>query len=181
MNEAHLHLLVNHLPVIGTLFSIALLAWALIRRSPELTRVALGFFVLAAITGLVAYLTGEPAEHLVEEMAGISEPALEEHEETALLATILLGAYGVFALGALVYFRGRRALSRGFATIALLLSLVPMGMMAYTAYLGGEVRHPEIRPGANLAALRSGADLGTVREAPDSPAAREEAGERDER
>jgi uncharacterized membrane protein len=176
MNDAHLHLLVNHLPVIGTLFSIALLLWALIRKSPELTRVALGFFVLAAISGLAAFYTGEPAEHVVEHMAGISEPILEEHEETAELATILLGVYGLFALGSLIYFRKRREIGRGFTSVAFVLSLIPMGFMAYTAYLGGEVRHPEIRPGANISALQSGAETGTVGEARGG-----EAGERDER
>lgn len=160
MNAAHLHLLVNHLPVIGTLFSIALLLWALIRRSPELTRVALGFFVLSAIGGLAAYWTGEPAEEMVEHMAGISEPILEEHEETAELATILLGVYGLFALGSLFYFRRRREIGRVFTSVALVLSLIPMAAMAYTAYLGGEVRHPEIRPGADLSTLQSAAEAG---------------------
>jgi len=45
MSAVHLHLLLDHLPVVGTVLAILLLAYALLRRSPELTRVSLGIFV----------------------------------------------------------------------------------------------------------------------------------------
>lgn len=34
------------------------------------------------------YFTGEPAEELIEHLAGFSEPLVERHEEAALIATI---------------------------------------------------------------------------------------------
>lgn len=38
MNEAQLHLLTNHLPVMGSLFTVLLLLWGLIRKSDEIKR-----------------------------------------------------------------------------------------------------------------------------------------------
>jgi hypothetical protein len=33
MNPAHWHLMLNHVPVLGTAFGMALIAWALVRRA----------------------------------------------------------------------------------------------------------------------------------------------------
>lgn len=164
MNAAHLHLLVNHLPVIGTLFAILLLAGALVRRNTELARASLALFVVAAITGLAAYFTGEPAEDVVERIPGITKAAIHSHEEAAELATILLGSFGVFALGALIYFRKRTAqIPRGFVVFALLLSLIPAAAMAWTANQGGEIRHAEIRSGNTPALAAPASSLATPR------------------
>jgi hypothetical protein len=165
MSPAHLHLLLNHLPVIGTIVTIALLAWALLRRSLETTRASFGMFVVFALLGLAVYLTGEPAEHLVEDLAGVSHDAVEAHEEAALLATVLLGGLGALALGGLVAFRRAAAIPRGFAALVLALSLAPAAAMGWTANLGGKIRHPEIGPASAPAAEgdrveRSGAPAG---------------------
>jgi hypothetical protein len=42
------------------------MAWAILRRSTEVTKTALALFVILAPLALVVYLTGEPVEHLVE-------------------------------------------------------------------------------------------------------------------
>jgi hypothetical protein len=83
MNPVHLHLLLNHVPVIGTGIMIVLLGYALLRRSTELVRVSLGMFVLLALAGAVVYLTGEPAEGVAEGLPGVSEAIMERHEEVA--------------------------------------------------------------------------------------------------
>ena len=49
MNPAHLHLMLNHIPVLGTAFCMALVGWALILKSEELKRVSLGAFVIVAL------------------------------------------------------------------------------------------------------------------------------------
>lgn len=71
---------------------------------------------------------------------------LEIHEEVALIATIVLGAYGVLALFSLLAFR--HGVTMRFTRILLILSFLPLVAMTYTAYLGGQIRHSEIRPEA---------------------------------
>lgn len=144
MSPVHIHLLLNHVPVIGTLVAIALLAWALLRRNPALTRASLGMFVVFALAGIVVYLTGEPAEHLVEDLPGVSHDAIEAHEEAAFLATALLGGLGALALGGLVALRRAPSVPRGFAILTLGFSLLPATAMGWTANLGGKIRHTEI-------------------------------------
>jgi uncharacterized membrane protein len=162
MSGAHLHLLLNHLPVIGTLVALLLLAYAQLRGSQELTRASLGIFAIAAVMGLAAFLTGEPAEHVVKRLPGIEKSAIHEHEEAALVATWLLGVVGAVSLGGLIGFRKRTGgVPRRFGVLVLALSLFPALAMARTANLGGKIRHPEIRPG-NVAPLEQARDRETT-------------------
>lgn len=147
MNAAHLHLLINHLPVIGTLFALLLLAYGLGRGKEDVVKASLWALVIAAVAGAAAYLTGEPAEEVVERVGGVSETLIERHEEAALWATIGTGLVGLFALAGLLLHRGREV-SRGFGAVALAATLFVVGGMAWTANLGGQIRHLEIRSGA---------------------------------
>jgi uncharacterized membrane protein len=144
MNIVHLHLVLNHLPVIGASLGVLLLAAALLRRSEELSRVSLVLFVLLGVASVVVYLTGEPAEEAVEKLAGFSKSILERHEDAALLATIAMGGVGVLALLALFAFR-RRPIPRWATGTGLVLALSVATLMGYTANLGGQIRHTEIR------------------------------------
>ena len=55
MSSIHLHLLLNHVPVIGTVLGVLLLAVAVARRSDELGRVALWLFALLAGTSVLCF------------------------------------------------------------------------------------------------------------------------------
>ena len=144
MNWAHAHLILNHEPVVGLLLVLPILAWGLARRSQDLLRAGLSLLVLLALLSLAVFFTGEPAEELVENLAGVSEPMIERHEEAALFATIALVVVGALSLAGLLSFR-RRAIPLRLPAVLLLLSLVPAGAVAWTANLGGQIRHPEIR------------------------------------
>lgn len=155
MSSIHLHLLLNHVPVIGTMLGVLLLAIAVARRSDELGRIALWLFALLAGTSILVFLTGEPAEELVEKLPGFSEALTERHEEAALVATIVVGLVGVFSLAVLAVFR-KRPLARWATPIALALSLGAAAAMGYAANLGGQIRHTEIRAATTAMPDRAG-------------------------
>jgi hypothetical protein len=157
MSWAHIHLALNHVPVIGLLIVLLLLVVASLRRSVELTRVSYGLLVLLAIATLAVYLTGEPAEELIENLPGFSDALVEQHEEVALIATIGMGVLGLVTLVALIRFRKPRVAPAWYGRGVLLLALLMGGVMAWTANLGGQIRHSEIRPGAAAAAGGNGA------------------------
>ena len=99
MNWAHIHLLLNHLPVIGTIFGVLRLLFAWLRKSEELKRVSLGVFVLTALLALPVYFTGEPAEKVVERLPVVAEPLIERHENAALFALLTAGGAGIVECG----------------------------------------------------------------------------------
>ena len=139
-----MHLILNHFPVIGMIIVIALLSVAALRRSSELTKTSLGFLVVLGVTALVVFLTGEPAEEAIENLPGFSESITERHEEFALAATIGVGIIAAVAALFLGWLRKRPA-PRWVALSMLSLSLIGGGMMGYTALLGGQIRHTEVR------------------------------------
>ncbi len=147
MNWAHLHLLLNHIPVLGTVFGLVLLAYAIVHRNDALKKAALGAFVGIALLALPVYFTGEPAEEIVESATGISKTAIEAHEESALVSLVGVELLGIIAAIGLVAARGR-PVSAAVGGATLVVSLATAALMARTANLGGQVHHEEIRPGA---------------------------------
>jgi uncharacterized membrane protein len=147
MSITHMHLLLNHFPVIGTLLVTALFAVALMRKSSELSKVSLGMLAGLAVIAVIVYLTGESAEEAVEHLPGYSDAITETHEEVALAATIALGVVGTIAASVLLWMR-RQTIPRWVTLASFAMSLAAGTMMGYTAMLGGQVRHTEVRPGA---------------------------------
>lgn len=157
MSAVHLHLLLNHVPVIGTLIGVALLVLALLRRSEEIAGAALMLFVGVGLASAVVFFTGEPAEEAVEKLAGVSTQMLESHEEAATVAAIASGMLGALALGVLLAFRSR-SMPRGLTLAALVLAIAVGGIMGWTANLGGQIRHTEISGAATPAGDRPGSE-----------------------
>ncbi len=154
MNAAHWHLAMNHIPVVGVCFAACLLAFALWKRRAEFFGVCLGAFVILAVLTVPVYLTGDPAESAIMEMPGVEvdEALVHPHENAALFAFIGIGVLGVAALGGLIAGRKAAAPPRAVVIAVFILSLVEASILARTAYLGGHIRHPEIRPAGPAAA-----------------------------
>lgn len=147
MDAAHIHLILNHVPVLGAVFALLVLVYGLTRRSQEVIRTGLWTLVVVGAVSGVVYLTGEPAEELVEGLSGFSHPILERHEVAALWATAGAALVGVVALAGLVLYRAKQ-ISRRYAAGVLLLTLALTGLMGWTANLGGQVMHAELRSDA---------------------------------
>ncbi|GBD39816.1 MAG: hypothetical protein KatS3mg078_2024 [Deltaproteobacteria bacterium] len=150
MNWAHIHLMLNHIPVVGTGLVILLLIVALARKSKELTNVTLIFTILISLATIPVYLTGEPAEEVIEDMPGIREELIEEHEEQAEIAFIFIEVTGFLALIALVTNIYSQKIAQRMALLTLLALIVSGGLMAWTANLGGKIQHEEIRSDSTL-------------------------------
>ncbi len=147
MTLLHLHLITNHLPVIGTAFALGLLGFGLWRKSADVTKAALGAFVICSLLALPAYFTGEPAEHAVKRMSGVSQSTIEEHQEAATVALIGIAVLGVMSLTGLIFFRHGKPVPAWPGSIILIAALAVCGLMGWTAMLGGQIRHTEIRSG----------------------------------
>ena len=141
----HLHLLLNHVPIIVSALGLVLIALAAWRRDDSLGRVALTFFVAGALSALPTYLTGEGSEDAVKNLPGVTEVLIDQHSEIALIAAIVVGILGAFALWALWRYRRTAMLPRFVVRVTLAGALVGSGLMAYTGLLGGQIRHTEVR------------------------------------
>ncbi|PKL78444.1 MAG: hypothetical protein CVV27_03310 [Candidatus Melainabacteria bacterium HGW-Melainabacteria-1] len=158
MDPTHLHLMLTHVPVVGSLLATAVLAFGLLRGQQEVIRISFYLFVFSAIVALPVYFSGEGAEEAVEHLAGVSEALIEDHEHLAKVAMLLLQGLGVAAIGGLIWsFRATR-LPLWYASFIALLALVNGGVLARTANLGGQIRHSEIRAEAPGTSSQKGAE-----------------------
>jgi hypothetical protein len=145
VNAAHVHLLINHIPVLGALFALLLFLAGLVMRSRDVTKVALLAMVLVALSAIPTYLTGPPAERIVEDLPGVTEAAIAQHEESAGVSLAAVEVLGLLALVGLAVSRGGRAVPTWIVVVVLILAVATSGLMARTANLGAKIRHTEIR------------------------------------
>jgi hypothetical protein len=150
MNATHWHLILNHVPVFGSVVGLDLLGMASWRKSQELKRTAFGFLVAVALLSVPVYLTGEPAEDTVKSLPGVSKAIVEQHEEAAAVAFTGVIIVGLAGLTGLAASRGGRLTPAWFVSTTLGASVIVVALVGWTAHLGGQVRHTENRPAWSL-------------------------------
>lgn len=148
MNEAHIHLLLNHFPILGGLFGLVVLGAGMVRRQPLVQRIGLITLLVAAVLALPVQLTGEGAEELVEDRPGVSHALIHAHEEAAELAFWALELTGALALGTLLLLARPQPRTTLLLRLTLAGAVVSFGLLARAGLLGGQIMHPEIRPAA---------------------------------
>lgn len=149
MNAAHFHLIVNHLPLFAALFGGIILAFGLLLKQQALTKAGLALAVLTGIGAFVAVQSGERAEEIAEEVAGVVESTIHEHEEAAEVALFASVLLGILALAALAVPERHAAVKRAATTGTLVFTLVAFGLIGRAANLGGFIRHTEISEGSS--------------------------------
>lgn len=147
---AHLHLLVNHVPILGSIFALCLFVASYFTSAEVLRRTAFAVLIATALAGVGADLSGDSAQDAIRGFPGVKRAVIREHEQMGDKAYLLAGALGVLSLGALIRWR-RRPIPTGVAGPALVATAIVAGAMAYTGLLGGQIRHSEVRPGATRA------------------------------
>ena len=145
INETYLHLLLNHVPVLTSLLGIPLFFYGWLRKDQRVLQIGLGSFILAALSAVPVYFSGEGAEEMVEHLPGVLESLIESHEDVAKIAMILAEALGLSALVAFVLDLRQSDLSKWSLPVVALISLISAGAIIQTAHLGGQIRHSEIR------------------------------------
>ncbi len=144
MNPTHIHLLLNHFPIIGTLIGSTILLYSIIKKQDTGKVTGAFIIVIMAIIAIPVLLTGEPAEESVEHLSGISKALIHDHEEASEKAFWLMEITGVFSLFALILYKIKSAFTAKAFWIAFAFSVITFFAMAWAGNLGGKIRHPEI-------------------------------------
>src|SRR5262245_53460417 len=101
-NLSHLHLLINHFPTVGLIIAFMLLAVSIVsdteaRKDDTMKPTALAVLFGIAVITLPVFTTGLAAEGAIEKLPGISLQAMTAHEDSALLAFVVLELAGIAA------------------------------------------------------------------------------------
>lgn len=148
MNEAHLHLIVNHLPVFGFIFSFLLLVGGLIFKNKSIINASLVAFVVVGLLTLPAFFTGEGAEEVLLKIDPDAKSFIHYHEESAEVSLWLSIALGLISLVVLLINRKKDV--KILYYLILLFCLAVIVSLVNTNNLGGKIRHTEIRETQNI-------------------------------
>lgn len=144
MNDAYLHLIINHLPVFSMLFGLLILIWGLIKPNASFLKLAMVIFIVGAVGAYAAVETGEGAEEVVEDyVPSLSHDVIHDHEEAAEIAMWFSYVTGGIALLGLFVIGKNHRYEKVLNGALLVAALAAAGTLMYTAYEGGKIRHPE--------------------------------------
>ena len=144
MDSAHVHLLLNHFPVVGTIVVVLVFVYGLMIKNDAVVKAALVVTVILALITIPAYVSGDGAQQIIKGMDDVTEEYIDPHEDFALYAFIVMCILGVFSLIGLLLFRKEEKFPVWFKAVIFVLLMAVSGMMGYTANLGGKIHHPEI-------------------------------------
>ncbi len=144
MNQTHIHLLITHLPIFGSILGAVVLMYGLWSKSNETKIAAYLVFIISSVGAGISYLTGEAAEETVEHLPGVVENMIEQHEQAALFAIIILTVLGLTSIMGIIFTIKKSPVTTVIAKIILFISLLSFSVVARTGYLGGHIRHTEI-------------------------------------
>lgn len=160
MDLAHVHLLLNHFPVIGTIIGFGLFVLGLAGKSNDLKRAGLIVFLAISLVTIATYMSGNGAEEAICQAAqpedpcadkAVSKALIQHHESAALVAFAFMELTGALSWLALWQFRRLARVPRANLAAVLVFSGATLLLMANAANLGGDIRHPEIRAPEALA------------------------------
>lgn len=147
MNPAQLHLVFTHLPIVGLGFAVIFNIIAIVRKSEELRKLSLWFYLLIGFFALPAYITGDDAGKLLETYPGITKDFIEYHENIALFFFIGLMFIAALSATALYITKTRANLLKQFSMYLLFAALLVSILAVLTGSSGGAIRHTEVKQG----------------------------------
>ena len=149
MNFPHLHLLLNHFPIIGTVVGLGLFLISLVGKNEDLRRASLVIFAAMALLAIPTFFSGTGAQGAIKKLPGISEALIERHQGAAMLALLFMEITGGLSLVGLWKSQGTPHPARWNwrMSAVLLFSIITVGLMARVGTTGGDIRHPEIGTG----------------------------------
>jgi len=169
MDLTHLHLLLNHVPTVGTLIGIGLLALGLAAKRDHVKEVGLLLLLGVALVTIPTYVTGNGAEEKICKMTAPGSPCvdptvvrqlIEAHEGAAFPAMLMMELVGAFSWLGLWQYRRARHVPGWNTAVILILSLVTFAAIAHAANLGGDIRHPEIHEANEVPGPPLGREIG---------------------
>ena len=142
----YIHVVLNHLPIYGTMLGALALAISLILRSRAAQITALILTLIAGASAYPVFVTGQRSYKTIR---GVSDDAgadwLDEHMDRA---EKMIGVFYFLAAlaiaGLLVPIKWPKS-AFPLAALTLVVAILCSGIAVYIAQPGGRVRHPEFR------------------------------------
>jgi hypothetical protein len=151
MNLAHFHIVLNHVPSLGSIAGLLLLVFGIYKKDEVIKQGAC--FVLVAITMAVlpTYISGAEAQRIIAKSPSYSPGIVQLHQNGAMITLLLMTAAGMFAWFGLWEYRRHAKVGSRTTMLTLITTMAAAVSILITANIGGSIGHPEIRLAADAA------------------------------
>jgi hypothetical protein len=143
----YIHVLLNHLPIYGTMLGALALAISLVLRSRAAQITALILTLVAGASSYPVFVTGQRAYKTIR---GVSDDAgadwLDEHMDRAEKTIGVFYFLAALAIAGLLVPITWSKSAVPLAALTLVVAILCSGIAIYIAQPGGRIRHPEFRP-----------------------------------
>lgn len=146
-NWAHVHIIINHAPIIGVPLVSLLLLISLWSRELFMIRACLLMLILIGLAGGLVYYSGLQAELFAHSQTWKEEEGIiHAHGRFAKYGLIALAVSALSSLWSLSRLQNKDgSVNKPPVLITLLTGVAAAAVLAWTANLGGMINHPEIR------------------------------------
>ena len=145
MDQVHLHLMLTHFPIVGTVLGLLVMLAGFLFKQEVVKKTALWIFILCSLIAIPAFLTGEEAEHVAEKLQGVSELNIEAHEEIAEVYIWIIAALGVISIITFLFDFYRSTKTVVLYALTIMIAIVAIIISYRVGNFGGEIRHTEIQ------------------------------------
>jgi hypothetical protein len=143
----YIHVLLNHLPIYGTILGALALTISLLLRSRAAQMTALVLTLIAGASAYPVLVSGQRAYKVIRGMADdAGADALDEHMDRAektINAFYFLASLAIAGLFAPIKWPKSGV---PLTVLTLVVAILCSGIAVYIAQPGGRIRHPEFRP-----------------------------------
>jgi uncharacterized membrane protein len=151
MNLTHLHLMITHLPIFGSILGAAVLAYGMIVKSRQTKTAAYLLLIVSALGGIIANKTGDAAKETLKEIPGLADKtAIRVHHIAGQFAVNMMIIAGILSVASIFILWKKPRWSAAANWIMLIVALGCFILLARAGYLGGLIRHTELNPVAPI-------------------------------
>ena len=136
MNDAHLHMLVNHFPIIGVILGLGILFTGVLIKNNSVKNTAYGLFIVTAVFAAFSIGTGDGAEAMVEDMPTVGKNIIHIHEEIAEKLAISLYLLGVISIIGIYFTIKKHSKAKLISFVAIVIAIIGLLAAIVMASLG---------------------------------------------
>ena len=150
MNLAHFHIMVNHVPSLGSILGLLLLALGIYKKDETIKQFAYFVLVLITVAVLPTYVSGAEAQRIVKTSASYSAGMVQLHQNLAMVTLLVMTFAGMFAWFGTWEIRRQKRSGSLTTAATLILTTAAVVLVLDTASIGGKINHSEIRDASDL-------------------------------
>jgi hypothetical protein len=151
MNLAHFHIMVNHVPSLGSILGLLLLALGIYKKDETIKQFAYFVLVLITVAVLPTYVSGAEAQRIVKTSASYSAGMVQLHQNLAMVTLLVMTFAGMFAWFGTWEIRRQKRSGSLTTAATLILTTAAVVLVLDTASIGGKINHSEIREASDAA------------------------------